>query len=183
MKTVLFLNQKGGCGKTLLADEVAHWYEAKGKKVNFYDLDAQGGTVHETKEIDGAEISVVDTPGALHSKMREWIESADLVIIPTRSNRQDMGAMKTMMDIIKDYDKKKFIIVFNQWNRFRGAADFKAWFNIIFPGFDIVEIPMSVTYSDASALGISIFEYQKKGKAAEAMRNFMNLIDNKLGEE
>ena len=46
MKTILVCNQKGGVGKSLVADEIAFSFERSGIPVSFYDLDAQGGTLH-----------------------------------------------------------------------------------------------------------------------------------------
>ena len=55
MKTILVCNQKGGVGKSLVADEIAFSFERSGIPVSFYDLDTQGGTLHETHEADGAQ--------------------------------------------------------------------------------------------------------------------------------
>jgi len=54
MKTILVCNQKGGVGKSLVADEIAFSFERSGIPVSFYDLDAQGGTLHRTREADAA---------------------------------------------------------------------------------------------------------------------------------
>ena len=48
MKTILVCNQKGGVGKSLVADEIAFSFERSGIPVSFYDLDTQGGTLHKT---------------------------------------------------------------------------------------------------------------------------------------
>lgn len=61
MKTILVCNQKGGVGKSLVADEIAFSFERSGIPVSFYDLDAQGGTLHRTREADGAQVALVDT--------------------------------------------------------------------------------------------------------------------------
>lgn len=60
MKTILVCNQKGGVGKSLVADEIAFSFERSGIPVSFYDLDAQGGTLHRTQEADGAQVAVVE---------------------------------------------------------------------------------------------------------------------------
>lgn len=56
MKTILVCNQKGGVGKSLVADEIAFSFERSGIPVSFYDLDTQGGTLHETHEADAAQV-------------------------------------------------------------------------------------------------------------------------------
>lgn len=60
MKTILVCNQKSGVGKSLVADEIAFSFERSGIPVSFYDLDAQGGTLHQTNEVKDAEQSVVE---------------------------------------------------------------------------------------------------------------------------
>ena len=87
MKTILVCNQKGGVGKSLVADEIAFSFERSGIPVSFYDLDAQGGTLHRTHEADGAQVAVVDTPGALQEALSEWLKEADVVVIPPAPRR------------------------------------------------------------------------------------------------
>ena len=74
MKTVLICNQKGGVGKTLIADELAFALERDAIPFNFYDLDAQGSAIHQTTENPDAVVSIVDTAGALQSNLAKWIE-------------------------------------------------------------------------------------------------------------
>lgn len=74
MKNILVINRKGGVGKTLVSDELAFALDAKKVPYNFYDLDGQGGTLHEPAEMDGAEISIVDIPGSLQGEMGEWYQ-------------------------------------------------------------------------------------------------------------
>lgn len=57
MKTILACNQKGGVGKSLVADEIAFSFERSGIPMSFYDLDTQGGTLHKTHEADGAQVA------------------------------------------------------------------------------------------------------------------------------
>ena len=74
MKTILVCNQKGGVGKSLVADEIAFSFERSGIPVSFYDLNTQGGTLHKTHEADGAQVAVVDTPGALQEALADWLK-------------------------------------------------------------------------------------------------------------
>lgn len=52
-KTILLVNQKGGVGKTTLADEIAWGLERRGREVGFGNLDPQGGACHEEGLLDG----------------------------------------------------------------------------------------------------------------------------------
>ena len=52
MFTILFLNQKGGVGKTTLADELAFALERRGSTVAFVSTDPQGGSVHEVCDVE-----------------------------------------------------------------------------------------------------------------------------------
>ena len=69
MFTILFLNQKGGVGKTTLADELAFALERRGSTVAFVSTDPQGGSVHE----------VCDDP--------DYAESCDYQIVDTATHR------------------------------------------------------------------------------------------------
>lgn len=181
MKTILFTNQKGGVGKTLLADSVAFHFE-KSSKVSFIDLDMQGGAIHQTNTLSDADYQVIDTPGALTEEMSDWMASADLVIIPTKCNSQDMAPLERMMEIAAEFPKEKFIIVFNQWNRCLGTAEFINWFTLSYPGYKTFFMPNSAALTDASARALYIGDYKPKHKAALAMTDFMNLIEKSLGE-
>lgn len=181
MKSILFANQKGGVGKTLLADETAFHLE-KDYKVSFLDLDQQGGAIHETKEVPEADYLVIDTPGALQTELKDWIAEADVVVIPTNCNRHDMVPLERVMEIASEFDKEKFIIVFNRWNRFSGTAEFINWFNCSYPGYKTMLIPMSVALTDAAARSMSIEEFKPKHKAASAIDEFIKLVRKTLGE-
>ena len=39
MKNILVINRKGGCGKTLISDEIAFAFDRMNIPYNFYDLD------------------------------------------------------------------------------------------------------------------------------------------------
>ena len=50
MKNILICNQKGGVGKSLIADELAFSFERSQIPLSFFDLDRQGGTIHQTAQ-------------------------------------------------------------------------------------------------------------------------------------
>lgn len=119
MKNILIINRKGGVGKTLVADELAFALDAKNVPYCFYDLDGQGGTLHEPVEMDDADISIIDTPGSLQGEMGEWVKDADVVIIPMRPSVTDMPATETTIDLVKcNAPDTPIVYVVNGTNRF-----------------------------------------------------------------
>ena len=93
MKTILVANQKGGVGKSLIADEIAFSFERSGIPISFYDLDKQGGTIHSTSENPDAKVQIVDTPGALDEDLPSWMREADVLVIPTRTTSRDIPTL------------------------------------------------------------------------------------------
>ena len=130
MKTILVCNQKGGVGKSLVADEIAFSFERSGIPVSFYDLDAQGGTLHRTREADGVQVAVVDTPGALQEALSEWLKEADVVVIPTRTTSRDIKPLMRM---------RKAVL-------------------------------------QAGAAGVSVVQFDRRGKAARATRALVDTV-------
>lgn len=51
--------------------------------------------------MDGAEVSIIDTPGSLQGEMGEWGKDADVVIIPMRPSVTDMSATVRSVRIVK----------------------------------------------------------------------------------
>lgn len=144
MKTILVCNQKGGVGKSLVADEIAFSFERSGIPVSFYDLDAQGGTLHRTREADGAQVAVVDTPGALQEALSEWLKEADVVVIPTRTTSRDIEPLMRMRKAV-------------------------------------VTLPQSEAFVQAGAAGVSVVEFDRRGKAARATRALVDTVREAAG--
>lgn len=135
MKTILIANQKGGCGKTLVADELAFSFDRTDVKYSLYDLDGQGGIIHEPKVIDDADYAIVDTPGYIYDNLGELIQGADLIIIPTRTTYKDIPTLQTMLELIEQNGKSSdTMFIFNAWNRFNVAAAFEDWFKTVRDG-------------------------------------------------
>ena len=89
--------------------------------MSFYDLDTQGGTLHKTHEADGAQVAVVDTPGALQEGQADWLKEADVVVIPTRTTSRDIEPLMRMRKAVFKNGRAKIVYVMNGWNRFKAA--------------------------------------------------------------
>jgi chromosome partitioning protein len=181
MKTILIMNQKGGVGKTLIADELAFALERDHIPYNFYDMDGQGSPIHKPTKTENAEIQIIDTAGALNSHMGEWIENADFVIIPTMMSHSDVPPLERMIDICSRFENKKPILyVFNRFNRFSISRDFISWFNIRFPELKTITLAETVAFAQAGALGKSIVEYQPNNKGSKDIEKIYSIIKFQL---
>ena len=183
MKTILVCNQKGGVGKSLCADELAFSFERTGTPVSFYDLDAQGGTLHVTHEVKDAEVCVVDTPGALQEALPEWLAAADVVVIPTRTTSRDIEPLMRMRKAVFKHSRAKIVYVMNGWNRFKASRDFMDWFKGLAGEQTVVKLPQSEAFVQAEAAGKSIVEYAPRGKAAASVMELVNTVREAAGFE
>ena len=179
MKNILIVNQKGGVGKSTLADLIMFEYEKAGIPAAFYDLDGQGGVIHETVEDPDAEVAVIDTPGALQEQMGDWIRAADLIIIPTRTTMMDMQPLVRMMEMVQDAPCP-VIYVEMAWNRYTTARQFEEWLQEATRG-KILRIPQSEKIAQAASAGQSVIDYAPRSAAAQAAREFVENVREMIG--
>lgn len=176
MKNILIVNQKGGVGKSTLADLLVWEFEKAEIPCSFYDLDGQGGVVHETFENPKAKVAVIDTPGALQKDMHAWIKEASLIIVPTKATMMDVKPLQRMMELVKDV-KCPVMYVEMMWNRFTTAASFEEWLKSETDGkYQILRIPQSEQFAQAVAIGCSVIDYAPKSSAAEAASAFVDQV-------
>ena len=180
MKNILIANQKGGSGKSTLADLILWEFEKDGIPASFYDLDGQGGVIHETYENPDAQVAVIDTPGALQADMSDWIKSADLIIIPSKTTMLDVKPLQRMIDLVQSADCEK-VYVEMMWNRYTTAKSFDEWLieatnkeSLIF------RIPQSEMMTQAAAVGMSVIDYVPKSNIAQICREFVVYIEDLL---
>ena len=180
-KVILIANQKGGVGKTLIADELAFALDRQKIPYNLYDLDQQGGSVHGQTESSNAKVTIVDTPGALQKEMLEWMQSSDLIIIPTKMTPRDMPPLETMIDLVnQDTVKASVIYVFNGWNRYKATQEFEEWFKESYPDAKTIELPQSEAFTQAALNGQSVIDYKASGKPAEQISALVKMVFEEL---
>lgn len=182
MKTVLVCNQKGGVGKTLISDEIAFALDRANVSYNFYDLDGQGGCIHEQKESESSDYCIVDTPGALQKEMLDWMKSVDVIIIPTRMTSRDIPPLQTMLELVQNKDvKAKVIVVLNGWNRFTATNDFEEWFKEEYPNLNTVTVPQSEIFTQSALAGKSVVEFKPRSMASDQIKLLTGLVKYELG--
>lgn len=185
MTNILVCNQKGGVGKSLIADELAFSFERSKIPVSFVDMDAQGGTIHKTVQQEEAEVTVIDTPGALQSQLKDWLSAADIIIIPTRTTSRDIEPLMRMQRAVKASAKHDVPVVYvlNGWNRWRASSDFFEWFQQAMGNAIIYKLPQSEQFVQSSASGQSIVDYakSKKSPAVKATLDLCNKVRKLAG--
>lgn len=185
MTNILLCNQKGGVGKSLIADELAFSFERSKIPVSFIDMDAQGGTIHKTSNDKGAEITIIDTPGALQPQLKDWISEADIIIIPTKTTSRDIEPLRRMQRAVQTSMKSGTLVLYvlNGWNRWRASSDFLEWFEQVMGDTIIYKLPQSEKFVQASASGQSIVEYagSKNSPAAKATLELCNKVRDLAG--
>ena len=181
MKTVLIANQKGGVGKTLISDELAFALEADEIPFNFYDLDQQGGSLHQEIENEDALVTIVDTPGALQKDLKTWMEEADYIIIPTTMSIRDMQPLERMIELyINSKSKAPLLVVFNRWNRTNNTKEFIGWFEACYPDIKTNILADCTAFNDAGARGISIEKFKASSPGAKQIREIYSIVKHEM---
>ena len=175
MKNILVFSVKGGVGKSTIADEIAFSLARSGIPFNFYDLDGKGGTLHETSEVAGAEVSVVDTPGELDDDAAAMLAEADVVVIPTRPTGRDMEPLLKSRDIVQAAFDGPIVYVVNGWNRFNQTRDFLDWMREDVGG-EIATVMQSEAFGQAWMRERSVVEHGRGSHAAADVLSMVNMV-------
>ncbi len=131
-KRITLLNYKGGCGKTLIAVNVAGYYALKGYRTTLIDHDRQNSAMHWLALRDrtapsihginaGRQVSyetrswqlhvpvdmervVVDSPAGLHGHdLEELVQKTDIILIPVLPSDVDIHAAAAFIrDLLLD---------------------------------------------------------------------------------
>lgn len=185
MYTVLFLNQKGGVGKTTLADELAFALERRGRTVAFVSTDPQGGSVHAVCDdpdyAEACDFQVVDTAGSLNDGMADWCRAADLVLVPMLPSTRDLEPTLRTIDIARKSGTKAHIaVIVNAYYAF-GRLDRQLMEYLDSEGLDVfAKVPRAVAFAQAAGEGMSVADYAPYSHAVPWLEE---LADKVLAEK
>lgn len=191
MQTISLLTQKGGSGKTTLAECLAVASVRDGKASAILDMDPQGtakswkarrgdddpavipvtmaNLADELERIReaGADYAFIDTPARLSDWAMEAGKVSDLVIVPSRATVKDLERVEASIKLATVYSLRPVFVVLTQV-RPRGDRDAQAEDYIKARHYPLcpVRVGDRVAYQDSDTLGLTPLETEPAGKAA-----------------
>lgn len=191
MQTISLLTQKGGSGKTTLAECLAVAAVLDGRPAVILDMDPQGTAKSwkarrgvddpavipvtmanlademERAERAGAELLFIDTPARLSDWAMEAAKVSDLVIVPSRPTVKDLERVEASIKLATVYAVRPVFVVLTQV-RPRGDRDVQAEDYIRARKFPVcpARIGDRVVYQDSDTMGLTPLETEPGGKAA-----------------
>lgn len=125
MKTVVFVSEKGGVGKTRLSDELYFYYTRRSVPVSLYSFDGQYKNSNNDKKVDNPEVAVVDTPGRImDSKTIQTVQGGRCNVIPVRPTGGNIEAFTRTVALVKENTDCPIIVAVNGVNRFTPSVSF-----------------------------------------------------------
>ena len=191
---VTMLNEKGGVGKSTLADELYSSFERTGVPVALMSTDAQYGDAERGVPANEAEVVIVDTPGTLPDNVSDMVKASDVIIVPTRPTVRNVEPTCRVISLVHEADPDAEIVVAMVGTTTRGVAGtrFAQWLRdwVSESGFGghahLCGIPSSEAVAAAEMQGVSIVDVVRKSPgryAREIGPSVMALINyvRKLG--
>lgn len=204
MKTVAFVTQKGGTGKSSLAVSLAVAAQERGLKAYVIDLDPQGTSRnwYERREADGPEVAaidasrlpeaimalerqrydlaILDTPGVDTPATTAAMQAADLCLIPARPSVADIEATRPTVRSLTKLGKS-FAFVLNQCPAGRSVRTSDAFRALQLAGaVSGISLALRADHVDALAQGLGVTERDPEGKAAGELRNLLQWVLNRM---
>jgi chromosome partitioning protein len=194
MKTMAFLSQKGGSGKTTLAVHTAVAAHEDGERVVIVDTDIQRSatTWREARQAEAPQVApvaaaeldavmmaarhdamtlcIVDTAPHAAPDAARVVRAVDLVVIPVRPTAFDLAAVGSAVEIVKAGTARAVFVLSACPFRSPEIAETRA----VLASYGLPVAPVEVTdrraFARAVATGRAVTEFEDHGKAAEEIR-------------
>jgi chromosome partitioning protein len=206
LKTISFISQKGGVGKTTLAIHLAVAFAADGLNVAILDLDPQASAaewrdfreeempgviaipssrlpkVLKELESKGADIVILDTAPHSEGTALDAARAADLILVPCQPSIMDLRAMRKTTDLLKHIRKPTYAVLNGVSVQGSAALGTEKAITGEFK-IDVCPVRMGdrVAYSRCLISGHSAQEYEPEGKAAREANKFHKWVCGLVG--
>ena len=205
MRTIAFVTQKGGAGKSTLASSVAVAARAAGERVFIIDLDplqtlVKWAAARNTPDIGvehvppaklskaiaalekkGVTLLIIDAPGQSGEPSAAAMRVADLCVIPARPNAFDLWASEKTRAQVKE-EGCDYAFLLNQCPPAQqnarvelGAKALQAMGGLLSP-----LVSARVDYQEAARLGLGVSEFNPEGVAAQEVKELWGSIKRRL---
>ncbi len=205
MRTIAFVTQKGGAGKSTLAASLAVAAQDTKETVCVVDMDPQGSLTNwaRTRGCDdvtvvasgaarlpgtlaglaakGFTLAIIDTPGAEGPASSAAMATADLNIIPARPSLFDLWASANTRAALKAIGAD-FVFLLNQCPPAQQSARVRDGAEALEEMGALITplILARVDYQEAARHGCGVTELNPNGAAAEEMRALWTSIRRRL---
>lgn len=198
MKVIAVLNQKGGAGKTTIATHLARALQLGGADVLLVDSDPQGSArdwaavredqpvpvvgidrptiERDLKSVARKDFVVIDGAPQAHDLAVSAIKAAQFILIPVQPSPYDIWATADLVDLVKQRIEltdgalqAAFVISRAIKNTKIGEEITEALSGYGLPVL-ASRITQRVIYPGTAASGITVFEKEPQGEAAEEIR-------------
>ncbi len=203
MRTLSFVTQKGGSGKTTLCLNLAVAVEERGGRCLVLDLDPQGSAEAWYQDRDaltpklvrvaagdlpaaldlarrgGFTRVLVDTPGRDEPAVAAAIRAADFCLVPCRPTPPDMKAQPATVATIRRLGKPFGFVLSQAPPRGFRIREAQNGLAVLGPVAPVAVVARNV-FQDALGAGLTVLEYEPEGKAAAEVRQLWTWIARKL---
>ena len=207
MFTIAIVNQKGGSGKSTIAECLAVAAELDGTAAAVLDLDPQGTVYAWSKRREdanppvlsvtaanykdewqrlkdaGAELIIIDTPARLQDTVLSAADLADLIIVPAKATIKDLERVEDSIKLACMNSAKPTFVVFNQVRPQKARSEdaeraIKAQRYPVCP----VRIGLRVAFEDSDMTGQTPQETEPNGKAANEIQQLYKYVTSLLAQ-
>lgn len=186
MRYITVLSTKGGVGKSTIASCLFEWFCDHGYTVSYFDMDPQGGSPVSPVHDPDADLSIVDTPGALDEKLTpQWVAAADLVLVPTLASPYDLPALERTLDVVRRHRRvnSRLAVVVNRYDARLSVT--RAYEDALrrVTRAEVLTLPESTNLALAALEGKHAWRYRRQSPSAAALDRLGRFCEAALGWE
>ncbi|MBF0551398.1 MAG: AAA family ATPase [Deltaproteobacteria bacterium] len=204
MKSIAFLSQKGGSGKTTLAVHTSVAAQESGERVVLIDTDFQKSattwseartvdtpivataaasdlaTVLEAARSEDMAFAIIDTAPHAAPDAARIAQTVDLVVIPCRPSAFDLAAVSGTLEIVKAAKVQGVFVLSACPFRAPEIAETRA----VLAEYGLPVAPVEIidrrAFARAIATGRAVTEFESNGKAASEIRSLWDWLKEQM---